>query len=369
MVLPGLAYQGEHSRIGKVRFVSQGHRGTPGISWGRTWACCPRPPGRQGARLGNAGKRAQEEEPFERPTGSRGMRKNGSGSRRASMPEARGTGPLLVEGFINDVTEKQKQDNTIRQENESCAAPESPMFRRRHRGQFAADHRRLRHRQAAAVVDNVVVYVRRIGDRQGTAAAGPSTMAAPGISSPLWRSTAGHPESLFESKLFGYKKGVHRVRRPTRKYLDQADGARAHDELGEISLMGQVKLLRAIEHGVYACRRRPDPPTGCTHHRGHEQDLLERVNEGACARLLLPHPRHPHPSPPLRERERTSPAGGAFLKAYPVASASSTWTARCTHSCSYDWPGNVRELQNVYNTWPGDGAWAIPSSARPLSDR
>ena len=72
------------------------------------------------------------------------------------------------------------------------------------------------------------------------------------------------PESLFESELFGYKKGAFTGATADKKgYLDQADGGTLFlDELGEISLMGQVKLLRAIEH--------PDPPPGCAHHRGHE---------------------------------------------------------------------------------------------------
>ena len=61
------------------------------------------------------------------------------------------------------------------------------------------------------------------------------------------------PESLFESELFGYKKGAFTGATADKKgYLDQADGGTLFlDELGEISLMGQVKLLRAIEHGGF----------------------------------------------------------------------------------------------------------------------
>ena len=149
---------------------------------------------RQGARLETLENALRKKEPFELTYRSspNGMRKIGLGARRASMPEVGGTGPpSLVEGFINDVTEKQKQDNTIRQGKQGAArAPQSPMFRR-HRGQFAADHRRLRsHRQSGGRGRLTWSFTANRGTGKELAARAIHD-AAPGISSPLWAVNCG----------------------------------------------------------------------------------------------------------------------------------------------------------------------------------
>ena len=161
------------------------------------------------------------------------------------------------------------------------------------------------------------------------------------------------PESLFESELFGYKKGAFTGATADKKgYLDQADGGTLFlDELGEISLMGQVKLLRAIEHGGFT------PVGGAQIHRpdvriiaATNRDLLERVNEGAMRRDFY-YRIHVIPIhlPPLRERKADIPLlVEHFLKAYPSNKRFEYMDSEMLHAFMlYDWPGNVRELQNV----------------------
>lgn len=161
------------------------------------------------------------------------------------------------------------------------------------------------------------------------------------------------PESLFESELFGYKKGAFTGAAADKKgYLDQADGGTLFlDELGEISLMGQVKLLRAIEHGGFT------PVGGAQIHRpdvriiaATNRDLLERVNEGAMRRDFY-YRIHVIPIhlPPLRERKADIPLlVEHFLKAYPSNKRFEYMDSEMLHAFMlYDWPGNVRELQNV----------------------
>ena len=361
--LPGLAYQGEHTPDRKVRFVSQGVARLTGY----TPEDFTGPDGMGLLSLVHADDRDRvfatletalgNKEPFEltyRIVTSWGEEKwvweQGAGV-YATGPE----GPLLVEGFINDVTEKQKQDNTIRQENEELRnrLKQGPLFRGGHRRQLAADHRRLRpHRPRGAVDDNVVVYGESGTGKELVARAihdGSARYRRPFVAV----NCGAIPESLFESELFGYKKGAFTGATADKKgYLDQADGGTLFlDELGEISLMGQVKLLRAIEHGGFT------PVGGSQIHRPNvriiaatNRNLLERVNEGAMRRDFY-YRIHVIPIhlPPLRERKSDIPLlVEHFLKAYPSNKRFEYMDSEMLHAFMlYDWPGNVRELQNV----------------------
>ena len=161
------------------------------------------------------------------------------------------------------------------------------------------------------------------------------------------------PESLFESELFGYKKGAFTGATADKKgYLDQADGGTLFlDELGEISLMGQVKLLRAIEHGGFT------PVGGAQIHRpdvriiaATNRDLLERVNEGAMRRDFY-YRIHVIPIhlPPLRQRKEDIPLLiEYFLNAYPRVGDLPALNGEVMQAfMQYDWPGNIRELHNT----------------------
>ena len=206
--------------------------------------------------------------------------------------------------------------------------------------------------KAAAVDDNVVVYGESGTGKELAARAihdGSSRYQQPFVAV----NCGAIPESLFESELFGYKKGAFTGATADKKgYLDQADGGTLFlDELGEISLMGQVKLLRAIEHGGFT------PVGGAQIHRpdvriiaATNRDLLERVNEGAMRRDFY-YRIHVIPIhlPPLRERKADIPLlVEHFLKAYPSNKRFEYMDSEMLHAFMlYDWPGNVRELQNV----------------------
>ena len=62
------------------------------------------------------------------------------------------------------------------------------------------------------------------------------------------------PETLLESEFFGYKKGAFTgVQMDKHGYLDLADGGTLLlDEVGELGLDMQIKLLRAIDGGGYS---------------------------------------------------------------------------------------------------------------------
>ena len=359
--LPGLAYQGEHTPDRKVRFVSQGVARLTGY----TPEDFTGPDGMGLLSLVHADDREHvsatletalgNKEPFEltyRIVTSWGEEKwvweQGAGV-YATGPE----GPLLVEGFINDVTEKQKQDNTIRQENEELRN----RLKARCSGDIVGSSPQITAvfdliARAAAVDDNVVVYGESGTGKELVARAihdGSARYQRPFVAV----NCGAIPENLFESELFGYKKGAFTGATADKKgYLDQADGGTLFlDELGEISLMGQVKLLRAIEHGGFT------PVGGSQIHRPNvriiaatNRNLLERVNEGAMRRDFY-YRIHVIPIhlPPLRERKSDIPLlVEHFLKAYPSNKRFEYMDSEMLHAFMlYDWPGNVRELQNV----------------------
>ncbi len=162
------------------------------------------------------------------------------------------------------------------------------------------------------------------------------------------------PENLIESEFFGYKKGAF-TGANTDKYgfLDLATGGSLFlDEVGEIPINMQVKLLRALEGGGYT-------PIG-----GHEvkkpdfriiaatnRDLKEMVRQGRIRQDFL-YRIHiiPVELPPLRDRKEDIPLlVEHFLHSFDQDQIPPI-TPRITKAMrEYDWPGNVRELQNTIN--------------------
>ena len=166
---------------------------------------------------------------------------------------------------------------------------------------------------------------------------------------------AAMPESLLESELFGHKRGAFTDARTAREGLFQKahEGTLFLDEVGEIDLAVQPKLLRALEVGsirpvgaddeirvdvrVIAATNR-DLETSVDEGRFRE-DLYYRIN---VLQIDVP---------PLRSRgsdvlvlaqhfiERIAGAAGK-----PVTGLTRPVAERLL---SYSWPGNVRELRNV----------------------
>lgn len=271
--------------------------------------------------------------------------------RESALPE--GGEELVMEGIINDVTERQKEDMTMRREISQLRE----RLEARCVGAIVGNSPRIAAvfsliGRAAAVDDNVVVY--------GESGTGKELVArAIHDASARWQgpfvavNCGAIPENLFESEMFGYKKGAFTGATADKKgFLDQADGGTLFlDEVGEISLMGQVKLLRAIEHGGFT-------PVGGT--RTHSprvriiaatnRDLLERV-EAKAMRHDFYYRIHVIPIhlPPLRERKGDIPLlMEHFVQGYPGPRRSDRLPDELLHACMlYAWPGNVRELQNV----------------------
>jgi two-component system NtrC family response regulator len=166
---------------------------------------------------------------------------------------------------------------------------------------------------------------------------------------------AAIPEGLLESELFGHRKGAFTgaVSDTSGKFEVAAGGTIFLDEIGELPLAVQPKLLRVLEDGVLdkvgdPSGTKSDARVVAATHR----DLDVLVREGAFRedlyyRLSVV----PLRMPPLRERREDIPALIEHLLAKQARrhdrAAPALSTDAIDRLVTYDWPGNVRELENL----------------------
>jgi two-component system response regulator AtoC len=163
------------------------------------------------------------------------------------------------------------------------------------------------------------------------------------------------PEALLESELFGHARGAFTgADRARRGLFVEADGGTIFlDEIGELPLALQVKLLRVLQEEEVrpvgeSKSRKVDVRVLAATARDLEQEVAEgRFREDLFYRLDVVRVR----VPALRERREDVPLLVDHFLAHfrdslgkPVRSVSEEALARLR---AYAWPGNVRELQNV----------------------
>ena len=178
------------------------------------------------------------------------------------------------------------------------------------------------------------------------------------------------PETLFESQLFGHRKGAFSGAAVQQKGLveEATDGTLFLDEIGSLKLDLQPKLLRFLEDGSYL-------PIGEIRERksnawiiaATNQDLDEQVEEGLFRTDLLHRLKAAKINlPPLRER------GGDILilsqyllnlYSQSLGIESQQLSQEVQDSLmGYDWPGNIRELKNLIHGLvlnnPGGGLYS-----------
>jgi DNA-binding NtrC family response regulator len=178
---------------------------------------------------------------------------------------------------------------------------------------------------------------------------------SPRGTSPLLRlHCAALSETLLESELFGHERGAFTgAVKAKRGLLETADGGTVFlDEIGELPLSIQVKLLRVIEERkvlrvggltarpldvrfIAATNRNLDAEIA----RGtFRQDLYYRLNGIS---LVIP---------PLREREaEIVPLAEQFIRDASAAGRTPPTLSPAAQALlrARDWPGNIRELRNV----------------------
>ena len=163
------------------------------------------------------------------------------------------------------------------------------------------------------------------------------------------------PETLIESELFGHEKGAFTGTVGSREgYLEQAgDGTLFLDEVGEITLSTQVKLLRVLQQREFSRlgSSRLIPLRARIIFATH-QDLDEMVQQGKFRQDLYYRINVMRIyAPSLQEHAEDIPTIAThFLRQYSEAYEKPIEyidQAAMALLQSYSWPGNVRELENT----------------------
>jgi DNA-binding NtrC family response regulator len=217
-------------------------------------------------------------------------------------------------------------------------------------------------------LEDIVGLVRRVADNPATVLiTGPSgcgkEVVARALHGESRRRThkfvavncAAIPESLLEAELFGIKKGAYTDARSDRPGMFQeADGGSLFlDEIGELAMPLQAKLLRALQERevrpVGATRAEPVDVRviaatnrdlrAAVGDRTFREDLFYRL---AVIEIAVP---------PLRDRtDDILPLAEHFLQRAAARAGKSVTGfsgAALKSLLGHDWPGNVRELENA----------------------
>jgi len=164
------------------------------------------------------------------------------------------------------------------------------------------------------------------------------------------------PGSLLDSELFGHEKGAFTgaLSRKRGRFERASGGTILLDEIGEMPLDAQVRLLRVLQHReVERLGGTERIPVDIRVVAATNQDLERMVGEGRFRgdlwyRLNV----FPIYVPPLRDRIGDIPALVHFFierkaKELKIGDTPRLAPGAMDQLKGYDWPGNVRELENL----------------------
>jgi two-component system, NtrC family, response regulator HydG len=166
---------------------------------------------------------------------------------------------------------------------------------------------------------------------------------------------AAIPETLMEAELFGVERGAYTGAVASREgRFERADGGTLFlDEIGTLSLVGQGKLLRALQEGEVERVGGTRPlkvdvrVIAATNVDLQAEVKAGRFREDLYFRLAV----FPIHLPPLRERRDDIPLlMNYFMHRYSRLHGREVlgYTPRAVKALlNYDFPGNIRELQNM----------------------
>ena len=166
---------------------------------------------------------------------------------------------------------------------------------------------------------------------------------------------AAIPEELIESELFGSEKGAYTGAHQTRegKFSLADGGTLLLDEVGDMSLNAQAKVLRVLQEGEFEKvgghkTQKVDVRVLAATNKDLEKEAqADRFRDDLYFRLNVV----PINSPPLRRRKDDIPIlVQSFIESYAgengvrkkEVSSEAMEVLR-----GYDWPGNIREIKNM----------------------
>jgi transcriptional regulator with GAF, ATPase, and Fis domain len=163
------------------------------------------------------------------------------------------------------------------------------------------------------------------------------------------------PREIFESEFFGHARGAFTgaIRERPGRFQTADEGTIFLDEIGDLPVELQPKLLRVLQEGEYervgedVTRKIDVRVIAATNHNLADEVRAHRFRQDLFYRLSV----FPLELPPLRARKDDIPQLATHtiasmskkhrMPAPPLTPEDIEWLQR------YDWPGNIRELQNV----------------------
>ena len=165
---------------------------------------------------------------------------------------------------------------------------------------------------------------------------------------------AAIPKELIESELFGHEKGAFTgaIKRKRGMFEEADGGTLLLDEVGDLSLESQAKLLRVLQENEFI-RLGGTAPIKCNIRiiSATNKNLQEEIGKGLFRddlyfRLTV----IPITVPALRERKQDIPLlAKHFLKSYSLKNGKRKMKIpdkAMQPLIQYEWPGNIRELKN-----------------------
>jgi formate hydrogenlyase transcriptional activator len=222
-------------------------------------------------------------------------------------------------------------------------------------GESAAVRKALEQVRQVAATDSTVLLLGETGTGKELFATALHSQSARHRRAMIRVNCGAIPSTLLENELFGREKGAYTdagARQAGR--FEMADRSTIFlDEIGELTLEVQVKLLRVLEERQIERLGSPKPIRIDTRviaatHRNLEQRIAEgEFREDLFYRLNV----FPIRIPPLRERLEDIPVlVGRFVAEFASAFGKNVEPVSPDNLGAlqrYSWPGNIRELRNV----------------------
>lgn len=242
----------------------------------------------------------------------------------------------------------QHQNRSLRQHNQ-VLQDESLIWHSRPMRKLLGEIERL------AATDATILLTGENGTGKSSIAKAIHQQSARAVNSFVTVNMGAIPESLFESEMFGHKKGAFTDAKEARlgRFEMAKTGTLFLDEIANIPLAQQAKLLRVLESGEFemvgsSVTQRADVRLISASNGDFEQlisqgdfrpDLFYRLN---TIELHIP---------PLRERdEDIMPLAAHFVAKHGQRYNRGEMTLAAgveDKLKSYDWPGNIRELSHM----------------------